>query len=192
MSSRTHVSEESLASSALARVRVPRFVLVGGLGLGFTLRAVLDRLPRDATVLVSEFVPALVAWNHTHVAHLAGRPLDDPRVRAILRDVFDVISESTALDVILLDVDNGPTRIAHAANARLYGESGARACWAALRPSGVLALWSAAEDARYASTLERAGFEVEVKRVPSHAASGARDVLFLATKNDRSPPRHPP
>jgi spermidine synthase len=184
MSSRVHGSEETLAEYALERVKEPRTVLVGGLGLGFTLRAALDRLPADSRVTVAELVPELAEWNRRHVGDLARRPLDDPRCKLRIGDVFDAIcASSSAIDLLLLDVDNGPSALAHAKNNRLYSETGVRACWAALRPGGVLALWSAGHDTRYADILGRAGFEVEVKTVATRPGSGARDVLFLATKS---------
>jgi spermidine synthase len=160
-------------------------VLVGGLGLGFTLRAALDRLPEDARVVVAELVPALVAWNRTRVAHLAGRPLDDPRTRLQQGDVLARIAEAKgAFDAILLDVDNGPSPLSHAANDRLYGEQGVRACRDALRAGGVLAVWSAGPDDRYRARLERAGLEAEVHEVPARGgtARGARHVVFLGVK----------
>ncbi|HSD22289.1 MAG TPA: hypothetical protein VLC54_19725, partial [Anaeromyxobacter sp.] len=167
MTSRAHGSEEALAAKALARAAAPRDVLVGGLGLGFTLRAALDRLPPGARVIVAELVPALVAWNRGLVAHLAGRPLDDPRVRVAPGDVLERIAGSAgAFDAILLDVDNGPAALAHPANDRLYGEAGVRACHTALRRRGVLAVWSAGQDARYLARLERAGFTAEAMVVP--------------------------
>ena len=183
MSSRAHGSEETLARYALERVKAPRAVLIGGLGLGFTLRAALDALPVDSRVIMAELVPELVEWNRRHVGDLAGRPLDDPRCQVRIGDVFDAITASSAAtDLILLDVDNGPSALAHSRNSRLYSEAGVRACWAALRPGGVLALWSAGHDARYADILGRAGFHVEVKTVAARPGSGARDILVLATK----------
>jgi spermidine synthase len=191
MTSRAHGSEEALATLALDRVARPRTVLLGGLGLGFTLRAALDRLPADARAIVAELVPALAAWNRGPVAALAGRPLDDPRVRLQLGDVQARIAEARgAFDAILLDVDNGPAALAHAANDALYGDRGVRACREALRPGGVLAVWSAGPDAAYRDRLERAGFEVEAASVPARGAGagGVRHVILLASR-DRRPPR---
>jgi spermidine synthase len=192
MSSRVHGSEEALATLALDRVARPRTILVGGLGLGFTLRAALDRLPAEARAVVAELVPALAAWNRGPLGDLARRPLDDPRVRLQLGDVGARIAEARgAFDAILLDVDNGPTALAHAANDALYGERGARACRDALRPGGVLAVWSAGPDAAYRSRLERAGFEVEAARVPARGAGagGVRHVVLLAVRGRAQPPR---
>jgi spermidine synthase len=192
MSSRVHGSEEALATLALDRVARPRTVLVGGLGLGFTLRAALDRLPADARAIVVELVPALAAWNRGPLAALAGRPLDDPRVRLQLGDVRARIAEARgAFDAILLDVDNGPAAVANAANDALYGDRGVRACRDALRQGGVLAVWSAGPDAAYRARLERAGFEVEAASVPARGAGagGVRHVVLLAFHRRAAPAR---
>jgi spermidine synthase len=185
MSSRQHGSEEALAALALAKVERPRTVLLGGLGLGFTLRAALDRLPAGARVVVAELVPALAEWNRAHVGALAGRPLDDPRTRLQHGDVLGRIAEAKgAFDAILLDVDNGPSALADAANARLYGDPGARACRDALRAGGALAVWSAGPDERYRARLEKAGLEVAVHAVPARegTARGTRHVVFVGRK----------
>jgi spermidine synthase len=199
MSSRQHGSEEALAAIALGRLPKGRrdppgqrrgdrggpTVLVGGLGLGFTLRAALDRLPEDARVVVAELVPALVEWNRGPLAPLAGRPLDDRRTRLQQGDVLARIAEAKgAFDAILLDVDNGPSAVAHAANDRLYGDKGVRACRDALRAGGVLGVWSAGPDERYRARLEKAGLDVTVEAVPARAGTskGARHVVFVAAK----------
>ncbi|MEO8877169.1 MAG: hypothetical protein ABI461_16365, partial [Polyangiaceae bacterium] len=135
MSSRMHDSEEALAEHALERCEDPETVLVGGLGLGFTLREVLDRVSPDARVTVAELVPELVGWNRTHLAELHDHALDDPRCEVIVGDVFDHIKRSPrTYDVILLDVDNGPIALSSAKNQRLYADYGVRACHQALRP----------------------------------------------------------
>ncbi len=183
MANRMHDSEIALAKEAIARVAAPRAVLVGGLGLGYTLRAVLDAAPGDAEVTVGEVVPQLVDWNRKHVGGLAGHPLDDPRCRVVVGDVYDVIKRSPrAFDVILLDVDNGPVALAQTTNQRLYSDAGARACLAALRPGGVVGVWSAGPNARYAQRLEHLGFAVEVLHVPARIGSRAKHVLFLGKK----------
>lgn len=188
MSSRQHGSEEALAAIALAKVARPRTVLLGGLGLGYTLRAALDRLPKDARVVVAELVPALVAWNRGPAGNLAGRPLEDPRTRLQRGDVLARIAEAKgAFDAILLDVDNGPSAVSHAANDRLYGDAGVRACRDALRAGGVLAVWSAGPDERYRARLEKAGLAAEVHAVPARAGTskGVRHVVFVGVKEER-------
>jgi predicted O-methyltransferase YrrM len=181
MSSRMHGSEEALAEQALARANNPRAILVGGLGLGFTLRAVLRCVHQDAKVTVGELLPELVEWNRSHVGALADHPLADSRVEVVVGDVFDTIQRSAAaFDVILLDVDNGPIALTQARNQRLYGDRGVHACHTALRSGGVLALWSTGPNARFERKLIRAGFAVEVIRVSAREGSRARHVLFLA------------
>ncbi len=166
MSNRMHDSEIALAEHGIARAGEARAVLVGGLGLGYTLRAVLDRVAGDAEVTVAELVPELAEWNRKHLGHFAGHPLDDARCRLVVGDVFELLKRSPgAYDVILLDVDNGPQALAQAKNQRLYGDPGVRACRAALRPNGALAVWSAGPNARFARKLESFGFDVEVLRI---------------------------
>lgn len=190
MCNRTHDSEEELAEHAIARADEPRTVLVGGLGLGYTLRAVLDLVQPDAEVSVVELVPELVAWNRKYLGKLTGEPLDDRRVRVVVGDVYDAVKRSPrTYDVILLDVDNGPRALAQAKNQRLYGDAGVRACRAALRPDGVLAVWSAGPNARYARRLEGFGFDVEVLRVSAHAGGRAKHVLFLGKRTALPEPR---
>lgn len=183
MSSRLHGSEEALAAIPLRGLARRRTVLIGGLGLGFTLRAVLDRVPRDTRVVVAELVPELVAWNRGPVAHLAGRPLDDPRVHLQMGDVFERIAEARgAFDAILLDVDNGASPIAHPANRKLYGNRGVHACAAALHAGGVLGVWSAGPDDPYRERLERAGLEARAEVVAARSGGGLRHVIFVARK----------
>lgn len=183
MSSRMYDSEVALAEQALERADDPQAVLVGGLGLGFTLRAVLDRVGSDAVVTVNELVPELVGWNRTQLAELNDRPLDDPRCEVVVGDVFETIKRSRgAFDVILLDVDNGPIALSNAKNQRIYSEQGVRSCHRALRPAGVMAVWSAGPNARFERRMANAGFDVEVMRVSVHAGSRAKHVLFLGVR----------
>jgi spermidine synthase len=183
MGSRQHGSEDALAALALKRLVRRRAVLVGGLGLGYTVRAALDRLPRDARVIVAELTPALVAWNRGPVSALAGRPLDDPRVRVEVVDVRKLLAAARAtFDAILLDVDNGPSSALLAGNRSLYGDEGIAACAGALAPGGVLALWSASPDEHYRAQLERHGFEAEARPVSARGERGGRHVVFLARK----------
>lgn len=181
MTSRMHGSEEALATIGCRHVpaHAPR-VLIGGLGMGFTVRAALDVLPASALVVVAELVPAVVDWNRGPLAPLAGHPLDDPRVRIDVRDVKEVIRTSPGeFDAILLDVDNGPGAFTLASNAALYGDAGIGAMRAALRPGGVFALWSTQEDKRFEQRLRRAGFEVKAERVRARLkAGGSRHTIF--------------
>lgn len=186
MSSRTHDSEEALAEHALARCDDPEMVLVGGLGLGFTLRAVLDRVAESARVTVAELVPELVAWNRTHLAELHEHSLDDERCTVVVGDVYDHIRNSPrTYDVILLDVDNGPVALVSAKNQRLYSEQGVRVCYQALRPGGVLAVWSSGPNARFERRLARAGFVVDVLAVAARTGSRARHMIFIAEHRAR-------
>jgi spermidine synthase len=184
MTSRTHGSEQALASFALEGRRRPSAVLIGGLGLGFTLRAALDLLPRGSRVVVSELVAELAAWNRGPVAHLTGRPLDDPRVEVRIGDVTDAIADAQEqFDAILLDVDNGPSAPILSANRRLYDAAGIRACRRALRRGGVLAVWSTGPDDGYIAALGRAGLVAEHRRIQTgHGRKGIRHVIFLARK----------
>ena len=183
MSSRAHGSEDALAALALERARRRRTILIGGLGLGYTLRAALDRAPPEARVVVAELVPEVVAWNRGPVAHLAGRPLDDPRVRIQFRDVAAVVAEARgAFDAILLDVDNAPGSPVLRGNDRLYGDAGVRVCARALADGGVLAVWSAGPDDRYLERLERAGLDAEARPVAPLGVGPGRHVVFLGVK----------
>ncbi|MFO0583841.1 MAG: hypothetical protein U0229_16340 [Anaeromyxobacter sp.] len=192
MTSRSHGSEIALAELGLAKLDRRRAVLLGGLGLGFSLRALLDRLPVDAKVVLVELSQAVVDWNRGPVAHLAGRPLDDPRVRLQVDDVARRIREAKgAYDAILLDVDNGASPIVKAANASLYSDRGIKACAAALAPGGVLAVWSAGPDDAYLARLQRHGLEAEARRVKAHGPGSPHHVIFLARKPAAGPSRRP-
>ena len=181
MSNRMHDSEEALAEIALARVHHPRTVLVGGLGLGYTARAVLDAVSSEAEVTVLELVPELVDWNRRHLGVLAGHPLSDPRCRVVVGDVFDTLKRSAgAFDAVLLDVDNGPQGLTQAKNQRIYGEGGVRASLAALKPNGVLAVWSSGPNARYLRRLARHASEAEMLSVSARAGSRMTHVVFVA------------
>jgi spermidine synthase len=194
MSSRQHGSEDALADLALKKVKQRRAVLVGGLGLGFTARAALDRLPVDAKVVVAELTPALLDWNRRLVGKLAGRPLDDPRCHVHIGDCVQRIKEAKgAYDAILLDIDNGPGSMVHEANHRLYGKAGVAACRDALREGGCLAVWSAHHDERYLERLQRSGFEAETRIVPARGdAGGLKHVIFLGVKRASPPHRARP
>jgi spermidine synthase len=186
MSSRMHGSEEALATFACRRARTlaQPGVLIGGLGMGFTLRATLNLLPLDATVVVSELVPAVVDWNRGPLAPLAGQPLADSRVRVEVDDVAVTLSSrSDQFDAILLDVDNGPSAFASSNNAGLYDDRGIAAAYAALKMDGVLAVWSAREDRKFEQRLHHGRFKVEVERVRGRLNKGGpRHTIFLGHK----------
>jgi spermidine synthase len=186
MSSRVSGSEEALATLACERLvgRPAPAVLIGGLGMGFTLRAALQVLGADARVVVAELVPAIVRWARGPMAHLYGRSLADARVTVAEGDVAALIAaRRAAWDAILLDVDNGPDGLTRAENDRLYSEAGLAAARAALTAGGVLGVWSAAPDARFAARLRRAGFDVEEKVVRARGGpGGARHVIWLAQR----------
>jgi len=185
MSSGAHGSEEALAELACAHVAgaARARVLVGGLGMGFTLAAALRRLAPEATAVVAELVPAVVEWNRGPLAHLAGRPLEDARVKVWEGDVADRIRiASDDFDAILLDVDDGPDGLTRRSNDWLYSPAGLRAAHRALRRGGVLGVWSAAPDDGFTRRLARAGFAVREERVRSRRTKGGRHTLWLAAR----------
>jgi spermidine synthase len=182
MSSRVHGSEDALADAGCAGLRDRRRarVLVGGLGLGYTLRACLDRLASDAEIVVCELIPAIVAWNRELVGDLAGRPLEDPRVRVIEGDVLESM-RPRAFDAILLDVDNGPEALTVPSNTRLYRGRGLARVAEALRPAGRLVVWSAFESPRFVKELAQVGLAHEVVRVRArgNVKKGSRHLLYV-------------
>jgi spermidine synthase len=186
MNSRLSGSEEALATLAAERLADRRAarVLIGGLGMGFTLRAALASFSADARITVAELVPAVVDWGRGPMAELFAGCLEDPRIDIRVADVATIIGEVRAgYDAILLDVDNGPDGLTAAANDGLYGARGLAEALAALRSNGVLAVWSAYRDAAFRDRLARAGFAVEEKTVRAHRGKkGARHVIWLAGK----------
>jgi spermidine synthase len=183
-------SEDAVSSCALAELGCAHLsradaarVLIGGLGMGFTAQAALLASGPQARIEIAELVPAVVEWNRATLAVLTNHPLDDARVELLLGDVSDVIRDARgSYDAILLDVDNGPDSLAHAANDRLYDHAGIVAVRCALRPGGVLAVWSYSDDASYTRRLRAAGFEVSVVRVAaSRKGRGRRHYIWLAT-----------
>ena len=187
MSSRMHGSEEALATLACQRVRTLEqpSVLIGGLGMGFTLRTALDLLPRDATVVVAELVPAVVEWNRGPLGPLARYPLKDKRVRVETGDVVVTLrSRLGRFDAVLLDVDNGPTAFTAANNAGLYDNRGIAVARAALKTEGVLAVWAAQADRKFEQRLRDGGFDVQVQRPRGRLIKGGpRHTIFLARKS---------
>lgn len=184
MSSRQHGSEEALAQVACKalRGRPQPSLLIGGLGMGFTLRAALDLLPAHARVTVAELVPAIVQWNQGPLSKLANNPLEDPRVEVAIADVRQVINQHPqSFDAIALDVDNGPQALTTPANQPLYFERGLQSVRRALRPGGMLTVWSAAEDPAFVQRLRKAGFRVSLERPTIRGGKrGGRHVLFVA------------
>jgi spermidine synthase len=186
MLSRMHGSEEALATLACRRVRSLEHpcVLIGGLGMGFTLRATLDLLPPDAMVVVAEMVPAVVEWNRGPLGPLAGHPLEDKRVRIEMVDVAVTLrSGHGKFDAVLLDVDNGPTAFTASDNAWLYDDRGIAAARTALKMDGVLAVWSARDDRKFEKRLRYGKFAVQVERVRGRLKKGGpHHTIFLGHK----------
>ena len=185
MSSRIHGSEDALAVLGCDRARSltePR-VLIGGLGMGFTLRAALDMLPPTAAVLVAELVPLVLEWNRGPLGALANRPLDDPRVQIEEGDVAATMrSNPSRFDAVLLDVDNGPSALTASPNAGLYDGHGVASARASLRPGGVLAVWSVRDDRRFEHRLRAGGFSVQRERVSGRLRKkGPRYTILVAT-----------
>lgn len=186
MASGQHHSEERLAEDgcAVAATLVAPRVLVGGLGLGYTLAAALRVLPPAAEVMVGELFEAVVDWNHGPLSHLAGHPLRDARVRVALGDVRDTLVRESPWDAILLDVDNGPDGFTRQDNAALYSHEGLREARKALAPRGVLAVWSVAPDDAFARRFAQAGFTVREQRVSARPnGKGGTHVLWFGTRD---------
>ena len=186
MNSRLSGSEEALATLACRQIETVKtpHLLIGGLGMGFTLRAALAGLGPEARIMVAELVPAVIAWARGPLAELFGDSLTDPRANIRSADVVDVIrSHAFAFDAILLDVDNGPEGLIRKANDALYDLRGLKAIRRALRPSGVLAVWSSGPNPAFSKRLRDASFTVNEVAVRATAKrSGARHVIWFATK----------
>jgi spermidine synthase len=186
MSTRQHHSEETLAALAYAGLheRCRAAVLIGGLGLGFTLRETLRHVAADASVVVAELVPAVIAWNRNPAYGLAADVIDDPRVDVVTGDVGDLLRASRdRFDVIMLDVDNGASGLTTAGNDGLYRAAGLGSARAALRPGGRLAVWSAEADPRFVARLEATGFSVAVTKTRSHPTGGSWNWIMLGTRS---------
>jgi spermidine synthase len=188
MNSRRGGSEEALATIACERIRWregPR-ILIGGLGMGFTLRAARAALGTDARIIVAELVPAVVGWARGPMAEVFGNSLTDPRVSIREADVSHLIrSDPSTFDAILLDVDNGPEGLTRKANDALYELEGLSAARTALRPGGILAVWSSGPDSSFTRRLRKAGFDVNEVRVRANRSrGGARHVIWIATRTD--------
>ena len=186
MNSRLSGSEAALATLAAKKIEAVKkpHMLIGGLGMGFTLRAALAVLDPGAKIVVAELVPAVVAWAKGPMAEISGGCLDDPRVSILETDVMEVIrAHPRKFDAILLDVDNGPEGLTRKANDALYNPAGLKAAHAALRARGVLAVWSSGPNPAFAKRLRGAGFDVnEVAVRATGKGLGARHVIWIATK----------
>lgn len=193
MCNRVHGSEDALADLACDRLGercATARILIGGLGMGFTLAAALRRVGEAATVVVAELVPGIVEWNRGELGDASGHPLTDARAAVHDGDVCDVLRASAAdpWDAILLDVDNGPVGLTRPSNAWLYGADGLDAAFAALRVGGVLGVWSAAPDKGFTRRVERAGFDVVPVEVRSRGAKGGKvHVIWLGTRRAHGP-----
>lgn len=193
MSTEAHGSEDALADLACDRLsRTDRArVLVGGLGLGYTLAAALRRVGPRSRVTVAELVPAVVSWNREHLGPAAGHPLRDPRTRVHLGDVGGLVAGSRdCWDAILLDVDNGPTAMTTEENGWLYDRQGLKAAFLALRAGGVLGIWSAENVKGFSSRMRKVGFTVERFAMTDHGVP-ARDgdgihVIWIGVKGERA------
>lgn len=187
MSTRRHLSEERMAEVACEplRQRSAARVLIGGLGLGFTLRAALPHLRADADVVVAELVPEVIAWNADPRYDLSAEAMRDPRVRVVNDDVLAVLrSNPNGFDAIMLDTDNGPEGMLMTENAPLYAEKGIALTIAALRAGGKIVYWSVGEDRSFVGTLQRSGLRVETLRVRAHDTTGPMHALYIASPRD--------
>jgi spermidine synthase len=187
MSSRMHGSEEAMAAFAcqgMQRLKRPS-VLIGGLGMGFTLRATLELLSPGATVVVAELVPEVVEWNRGPLGPLAGQPLKDKRVRVEIGDVAVTLRSGRGqFDAVLLDVDNGPAAFTASNNAGLYDKRGIADAHAALKMEGMLAIWATREDRKFEQRLREGGFDVQVRRVRGRLNKGGpHHTIFLGRKS---------
>ena len=186
MNSRVHGSEDALAELTCKRLdnRPGCNILIGGLGMGFTLAAALKQSGPDTRIIVSELIPAVVAWNRRYLGHLTGHPLDDARVTVKTEDVIQTISDRPAAwDAILLDVDNGPEGLTQQANDRSYSLSGLKKSWQALTDKGILAIWSSKNDPAFTRRLKQSRFNVQTVGVRARkSGKGSRHTIWLAQK----------
>ena len=185
MNSRMYHSEEMLAKLGCARPggNENARVLVGGLGMGFTLAAVLRIVPASAEVVVAELVPEVVEWNRGPLGLCAGRPLDDSRTRIHQGDVVALLKRpGEKFDAILLDVDNGPEAMTTSANGWLYTRAGLKTIYEKLRPEGIVAIWSVRSDHLFTGRLKKTGFDVQARTVRARPGKGSRHTIFVAQK----------
>lgn len=186
MTTAVHGSEDALAEIAIKRLadRSKARILVGGLGMGFTLAAALKHIGARGEVVVAELVPEVVKWNRGPMGARAGDPMLDPRAVVRIADVAAVIREKRdAYDAILLDTDNGPEGLTQRANSRIYSLTGLYAAYAALRPKGILAVWSTDPDRPFTKRLEKVGFKVTEEKVYAHGTKGTKHHLWFAARS---------
>jgi spermidine synthase len=185
MNSRVHSSELALAELGCAHIqdKPNARVLVGGMGMGFTLAAALKATSTNSQVVVAELVPEVLEWNKGPLGECAGRPLDDNRVLIHLGDVAELFETGeAAYDAVLLDVDNGPEGFTQADNNNLYSIESLKAIRQTLHARGVLAIWSAWHDPKFTQQLKKAGFKVQIQTVRAHKGKGSRHTIYLASK----------
>ena len=183
MNSRKHGSEDALGALPCQKLKHPESacVLIGGLGMGFTLAAALGAVGPDARVTVAELIPEVVEWNRGPLGDRSGRPLDDPRTQVHVGDVADLLREHRGCyDVIALDVDNGPEGLTKSNNSWIYSEQGITATMEALKPAGMISYWSVSPDRKFHDRLKRCGLKVEEISVYAHGNKGARHTVWLA------------
>ena len=180
MASSSHGSEDAMMSLACPRPPADACVLIGGLGMGYTLAAALDLMPPEGSVVVSELVPEVVEWNRGPLGPLAGHPLDDPRTDLVVGDVADVIRDSRSrFDAVLLDVDNSPNSFTRAPNSRLYTPEGLATARRSLRRRGALAIWSAGTHGTFERRLRSAGFTASTHRVRGRGKRGGHFSILV-------------
>jgi len=185
MNSRLNGSEETLAELACNRTQKPDMrILIGGLGMGYTLSAALSNSQPDARITVSELIPAVVKWNREHLGHLTGMPLESPRATVKEEDVAKTIGNTEAKwDIILLDVDNGPEGLTRKANDKLYSNAGLEKTFFALRPNGILGVWSSNDDQSFTHRLKQCKFMVNTIIVPARkSGKSSKHTIWLAKK----------
>lgn len=185
MNSRVYNSEQELAKLGCAHIKNKESagVLVGGLGMGYTLATALECVTASSRVTVAELIPEVVEWNRGPLGECAGKPLEDERSHVRLGDIAELIKQQKPdFDAILLDVDNGPEGITNNNNNWLYSSAGLSALYNSLRSKGVLAVWSAAPDSIFIIQLKKAGFKVTDKMVRARPGKGSRHIIFLAKK----------
>ncbi|MBL1352552.1 MAG: hypothetical protein COA61_004340 [Zetaproteobacteria bacterium] len=185
MNSRMHSSEDLLAElgcRALKQGQKSR-VLIGGLGMGYTLAAALKHAPDDAEIIVAELVPAVIEWNRTYLSHLANHPLKDKRVTVYEGDVGVLMrQDNMGFAAILLDVDNGPDGLTRQENGALYSAKGLKSAKAALRPHGILGVWSAFPEPRFTKKMKQAGFQTEEVACRAHGQRGSKHIVWLGVR----------